>query len=291
MSGALKSKDGVDVVDFISQLISKISGVELGVKQKSMVEARLKKRMMDIGIDSYEKYLSYFHKNEKLETNELVSLLTTHYTYFFREFNHFEFLNKSALALLIEVARKRGDKKIRVWSAACSRGQEVYSLAMFFSYHLGQIAPDIDFEIIGTDIDEQSIKVAQKGVYHYQDLNEIPSNYLSNHWAREGGSDYVKAKSSLTSRCEFEVLNLINVENFRKTTKFDIIFCRNVFIYFSEDQIKNVSQYFLTRLLSTGYLFIGASESLNGLNLQVEIKGPSIYTHKKENSVFYKKVA
>jgi chemotaxis protein methyltransferase CheR len=210
-----------------------------------------------------------------------VSLVTTHHTYFFREFSHFEYLLNKALPVLIPIVRSRADKKIRIWSAACSRGQEAFSLAMYLDFHLKKLAPELEFEIYGTDVDPESVAIAKNAVYPRQELKEVPMTMLGDHWIRGTGeiAEFVKAKNSLRKYCNFETGNLFKLEPTSNTKSFDIIFCRNVFIYFNNDQIKQITAQLLKKLSPHGYLFLGISESISQLALPVRSLGPSVYTH------------
>jgi len=129
------------VVAEVSFIVSEMAGIQLGERQESMVENRLRTRMLKLNLPTFEDYLKFLKHNQETESQALLSLLTTHHTYFFREFSHFEHLLNHGLNSMIDKARARPDKTIRVWSAACSRGQEVYSLAMFFNFHLKHMAP------------------------------------------------------------------------------------------------------------------------------------------------------
>ena len=239
--------------------------------------------MVRLNIESGVEYLEYLNSKGTEEVTQLLSLITTHHTFFFREFAQFEFLIQGGLAKIVESARKKGKNKIRVWSAACSRGQEVYSLAMFLDYHLKILAPDFDFEVVGTDVDMESIKIAANGVYPFKELKSIPLNYLGFNWARGTGeiSEFSKVKKYLKSKCNFEMYNLVKPGISRYLNeKFDIIFCRNVFIYFNEKQIKECTRGLLEKLNDSGMFFVGISESLAHMGLTIEGIGPSIYCRK-----------
>lgn len=281
-----------ELVVKVSDIVGRISGNRLESKQYFMVETRLKKRMIDLGISTPADYTSYLNSNIHSETGRLISLLTTHHTFFFREFSHFEFLREK-LPELIDVARKRGDKTIRVWSAACSRGQEVYSVAMFLQYHLGQIAGDISFKILGTDIDQESVDYSINGVYHWKQIKEIPRIYIEGNWMRGTGdiSEFVKVKNELRSKCQFKRANLLTISNDIGNEKFDVIFCRNVFIYFEENQIRKIVQEQMKHLFERGFLFTGISESLMGLNMEVLTLAPSVYADKSYQKNVVKKDA
>lgn len=273
------------VIRQISEMVSKLAGIQLGAKQFPMVESRLRSRMVRLKIDSLDQYLTYLNNNTQEESLALLSLLTTHHTFFFREFNHFEYLLNRGLPIMIDRARQRGDKKIRIWCAAVSRGQEAYSLAMFMRFHLSAAAPDIDFEIWGTDVDPESVQWAQNGVYKSDDLKQAPAMYVEGNWVKGKGdvAGFSKAKDSIKSKCRFQTCNLLAADGFLAQKSFDLIFCRNVFIYFNTDQIKACTATFLKHLEPTGLLFLGVSETLNNVNLPVETCGPSIYKHQDLN--------
>ncbi len=278
-----ETKELIDsVVVKVSQIVSEMAGIQLGARQSSMVESRLRSRMIKLGISGFSIYLEYLDKHREEESQALLSLMTTHHTYFFREFAHFEHLISTGLPTLISVARARPDKQIRVWSSACSRGQEVYSLAMFLNVHLKVMAPDVTFKIWGTDIDPESVNFAKNGVYRNDEVQTSPAIYVGPHWIRGKGevAGFSKVKDVLRRQCEFSPLNLLDSDSFLKGKEFDIIFCRNVFIYFNQDQIKHITRTFAEHLNSSGFIYLGISESLNGLGLPLDLTGPSIYRHK-----------
>ncbi|MEK6623552.1 MAG: CheR family methyltransferase, partial [Bdellovibrionota bacterium] len=271
-------------IAFVSELVSKITGVQLGTHQTAMVSSRLLKHLLDLGLSDQE-YADFFSKNQKSETQALISLLTTHHSYFFREYSQFEYLESVTLPALIKIARQREDRTIRLWCAACSRGQEVYSLSMALNRFLAEKAPDLRYKIWGTDVDEKSVQLAQNGVYLKEEMKEIPMAYLGNHWAPGTGeiSHFVKAKKSIKEACSFSVLNLLEMSAKRLSQSFDIIFCRNVFIYFSSQQIEKVAGEFIKLLTPEGLLFVGISESLRSLGLPIQSLGPSIYANAKRS--------
>ncbi|PWU19333.1 MAG: hypothetical protein C5B49_05935 [Bdellovibrio sp.] len=262
----------------VCRAIEEMTGNILGEAQYPMVESRLKARMLKLHIRQGHDYLDYLRKNFVSEGEYLISLLTTHHTFFFREFMHFEFL-LAQLPQMIERARGRQDRRILVWSAACSYGHEVYSLAMFFHYHLKQLAPDVDFYIFGSDVDPHSVNLAQNGVFKYDELKSVPANYLGQNWARGTGdiSHYARISNELKKRCEFETYNLIKPGPLKANIRFDVILCRNVFIYFNQDQIIKAAQSLLGHLHDRGHLIVGISESLTYLPINIEYAGPSVY--------------
>lgn len=271
----------LELVQEISKLIHQRTGIQLGEKQVAMVESRLKRRSYEVGLTGLDDYVAFFAANRDTETEALISLLTTHHTFFFREFVQFEFLQQK-LPELVHSARSRGSKTLEVYSAACSRGQEVYSLAMFLDRHLKECAPDFDYKILGSDVDGASVEVAGNGVYRREEIKSAPLAYLGDHWARGTGeiSEFVKAKKSLRSHCEFAKVNLLDLGPLAKR-KFDVIFCRNVFIYFTPPQIKKIAHELLAHLHSGGLFFVGVSETLNSLDLALTAVGSSVYSARK----------
>lgn len=268
-----------DPIQHLSEIVQELTGVQLGPRSRTMVKSRLQKRILELKLRDEDHYWDYYKAHEAEEKAALVSLLTTHYTFFFREFAHFEHL-QAELPNLVKKARDRGDRKIRLWSAACSRGQEAYSLAMFLRYHLARIAPDVEFEIEGSDVDPHSVEIAGNGVYLRDELKSVPLIYQENCWGRGQGeiSSYVRAGKELRSRIRFRPGNLLDPRDPGFKTKWDLIFCRNVFIYFNPDQIRESSSHLLSSLHPHGFLYVGLSESLNGLKVDCEMRGPSIYS-------------
>ncbi len=283
----IESKEFVQsVVTEVSRIVSKLAGIQLGARQAPMVENRLRARMVRLDMPNFQSYLDYLKSHQESESQALLSLLTTHHTYFFREFSHFEYLLNKGLPRLVERALSRGDKVIRVWSAACSKGQEVYSLAMFLNFHIKQMAPGVDFEIWGTDIDPASVEHAKNGVFKAEELRQSPAMYMRDNWVRGTGAvqDFSKVKPHLKEKCHFTTANVLDPKSFVGAQKFDLIFCRNVFIYFNQDQIKTSSAHLLNALDPEGFLFLGVSESLTGLGLKAESTGPSVYQHPRDKT-------
>ncbi|MCB0361578.1 MAG: response regulator, partial [Bdellovibrionales bacterium] len=186
-------------------------------------------------------------------------------TFFFREYSHFEMLEKW-IELELPRLKSRFESfgtPLRIWSAASSRGQEVYSLAMFLQHCLFKKLK-IPFQIIGTDIDPTSIVYAKNGVYPISEVNTIPSVFLQGNWKRGTGkiSSFAAVRDHLKSNVQFEVLNLLEIEQWKNQSFFDVIFCRNVLIYFSEDKVRQIALSLARRLDENGLLVSGMSEPI-----------------------------
>lgn len=294
-SAARKSEITLEqVAGMISTIIAKQSGNVLEENQQSMVISRLKKRMLDLGGLTPSAYYGHFETNRKEETAHLISLLTTHHTFFFREFGHFQYILEQ-LPEIVARAKKGGRNKIRLFCAACSRGQEAYSLAMFMNVHLKQVDPSMSYEILATDIDSESVKYGQNGVYTYGELKSVPQMYISGNWQRgvKELRNFVRAKKEIKGQIKFDTLNLLELDTLPISQRFDIIMCRNVFIYFKDHDIKKICQGFKGHLYENGYLITGLSENLKKLELGVYTQCPSVYSFDKPiaNEVAVKQVS
>jgi len=278
-------KSNMSVIMSLAAEVSEASGVQLGEKQQDMVIQRLRRRMTLLGLKSEAEYINYYRNNRSEEFRELISLFTTHHTYFFREFKHFELLRQHTLPQLIPLVRKRADKTIHLWSAACSRGHEVYSLAIYLEQCLKELAPDLNLRLHGTDIDAISVEFAKNGVFTKKEVDTIPLAYQTGTFIRGRGeySDYTRVHQRLHERCSFDVANLVDAKTWPKQS-FDIIFCRNVFIYFTASDMEKIARNFQKKLSEGGYLFLGLTETLNGLDVNLKSAGPSVYTQNKEKS-------
>lgn len=279
----------MNVVVEISTVIGSITGNVFSEKQFPMVESRLKRRCSQLKLQSATEYRTYWKTHQKEENDVLVGLLTTHFTSFFREFVHFEWL-AGELPFLIEMAQKEGRKTLRFWSAACSKGHEVWSLCMFLDYELKRLKSTVDFVVYGSDIDDVSIEEAQNAVYHRRDIETAPRHFWEHNCVRGKGdiSEWYKIKTSLREKTKFFKMNLLSPD-LPLTEKFDVIFMRNVLIYFDKDNQIRICKTILSHLKEHGTLITGVSESLSGFVPDIKTCGPSIY--KKTTAPVAKPVA
>jgi chemotaxis protein methyltransferase CheR len=270
-----------DLVDDVCQSVHLLTGNILSEKQLPMVEARLKRRMAQLKLLTPLDYKTFWKSNEQDENGHLISLLTTHFTFFFREFSHFEWIQEE-LPRLVEEAKLEGRDTLKFWSAAASRGQEVWSLCMWLDFHLKKIDPHFKWSILGTDIDPVSIKEAQNGVYHRREIETAPRHLWQHLWVRGKGeiSDWYKIKEELRKKASFKVMNLLDI-NLPKEEKFDAIFCRNVFIYFDELNQKKIASRLMNHLTPYGVIVTGTSETLTPYALPLRGISPSIYRQEK----------
>ncbi len=289
MTVAISRQDVLRLADIVREE----TGNHVQEKNFSMLESRIRSHILKLGIDSIEQYWDHFKLNEKEERESLQSLMTTHYTFFFREFAHFEILENwiSEEIEKIKVRYEATKEPLRIWSAACSRGQEVYSLAMFLEANLLK-AHGIPYEILGTDIDPASIAHGENGVYPISEVNTIPQMYLSSNWKRGTGKvkEFAAIHPALKAKTKFEVLNFQELPSWKNQNQFDVIFCRNVFIYFSDENVKRISLELSKKLRDEGLFISGMSEPLRFPEWNLQAVGPSSYkktkiTQKIENKI------
>ncbi len=264
-----------ELIESIKTDFALASSNQLTDVHRHMILNAISKRRSVLNRMSESDYIDYYFKNKKAESDCFLSLLTIHHTFFFREYIHFQYIEKN-LKSIVDRARKQGRKKIKVWSAACSKGHEVYSLAMFLDEHLKIIAPDFDYEVHGTDIDEESVGFAKNAVYKNIEIEKSPIKYLQGRRLLGSGdiSDYSKVHQDIRKKCSFSTLNLVN-DSYHE--KYDIIFCRNVLIYFNKEDVHKTIEKLSPCLYEGGYLITGVSESIVGQDLPVVHLGPSVY--------------
>ena len=260
----LKEKEFTQFCD----LIFRIAGISMSPTKKSLVTSRLAKRLAHHGLASYGDYFNMITAaSGKAELQTAVDLLTTNETHFFREPKHFEFLRQQILH-----AVKTG-KSLRVWSAACSTGEEPYTIAML----LDEILGNAQWEVVASDLNTQVLAQARSGLYPIERMSEIPQYYLSNYCLKGTGSQEGKLLigRKLRERVQFIQHNL--TDSPPKLGQFDIIFLRNVLIYFNQDTKSKVVARLLPLLRSGGHFLVGHSETLHGVTTDLHLVQPAIY--------------
>jgi chemotaxis protein methyltransferase CheR len=249
-------------------MIYDIAGISMSPAKKPLVSGRLAKRVKHHNLNSYDAYFQLLMKNGgDGELQMAIDLLTTNETYFFREPKHFEFLRDRILP-----ERKPG-KPFRLWSAASSSGEEPYSIAMLLADVLG----DTPWEIIGSDISTRILERARSGLYAMERAEDIPKHYLSRFCLKGTGSQEGKflVAKELRNRIQYRQVNLN--ETLPKMGEFDVIFLRNVMIYFDMETKRQVVSRMIPLLNPGGHLIIGHSESLNGVTDELKVVMPSVY--------------
>jgi chemotaxis protein methyltransferase CheR len=264
-------------VDFekIRRLIYEKCGINLHEGKKELVSARLGKRLREGKFRSFAHY--YDHVVTEEGADELVRMIdsiSTNLTYFFREDSHFQKLT-AVLPHLLAASGNKSSPRLRIWSAACSTGEEPYSAAIKVRETMNGIP--VDVKILATDISTSVLKTAASGIYNAEKIKNIPPGLVKKYF--QGGSGkwegYYRVKNEIRELVQFKRFNLMQPPP--QGVYFDIIFCRNVMIYFDKQTQSALVNRLYDSLVSGGYLFIGHSESLTGLNHRLKYIEPSVY--------------
>ena len=258
---------------FVVSLVYERAGIRLHDGKRELVTARLQKRLRTLGLNSYRAYIEYLQADRSGE--EMVAFLdaiATNHTSFFREEQHFAFLTAHVLPGLLRAAGRTG---IEVWSAACSTGEEPYTLAITLADALEAGADG--FRILASDLSTKALAVAKTGTYKMERVKGIPLDVLRRHFERGMGAQQGLARVSapLRRRVEFAQLNLLEIRDLGR--RFDVIFCRNVMIYFDQAVQQRVVSMLEQHLRPGGFLFISHSESLNGISHRLRWVAPAVY--------------
>ena len=242
------------------ELIYRETGINMSDKKKKLIVARLSKRLRALRLSNFTDYYDYLNESPDAD-NEIVNLInrvTTNKTDFFREKHHFDFLNNELYPQMISQSRNTGMRKLRIWSAGCSSGEEPYTLAMVtLEAFKGERGWDI--KILATDLDTEILQKAITGAYPTQAIAPVPREYLTRYFNRSGESYVVN--DAVKSLVSFRRLNLMD-GSFPMKHPFDIIFCRNVIIYFDAQTKDTLLTKYHKHLKKDGHIFIGHSESL-----------------------------
>lgn len=251
-------------------MIFAVAGIHMPASKRTMVAGRLSKRLKALELGSYAEYWRYLKANAA-EKQTAVDLLTTNETYFFREPRHFEFLRDRILA------ERRRQGRFRLWSAACSSGEEAYTAAMVLADTLGASG----WEVLASDISTQVLEKARAGRYPLARTDRIPPECLKRHCLKGIGeaAGTLMVDPVLRSRVEFRQINLNT--RLPDVGEFDVIFLRNVMIYFNTETKQQIVARLQACLRPGGYLLIGHSETLNGFQNGLEAVAPSIYRKRK----------
>jgi len=247
-----------------------LTGISLSNHKKNMVYGRLARRLRRLNVASFNEYCDVIREKNSREHVEFVNAITTNLTSFFREGHHFEFLSTKLLPRLL--AEKRQEKRIRIWSAGCSTGEEPYSIAMTLKNFTGMSTWDV--KILATDLDSNVVEKARLGEYATERVETIPDN-CRRFIARNNVEDRVRVKDVIRDMITFKQLNLLH--EWPMKGRFDIIFCRNVVIYFDVETQKKLFERYANLLETTGNLFIGHSENLHNITSRFKSLGRTIY--------------
>lgn len=260
---------------YFSQLVMRETGIKLGPEKRDMLLLRLIRRLKAVQLPDFKSYIAYLRsKNGAQELIFLIDAVSTNKTDFFRESIHFDYIRDTILPRMIE---EDDSRSVSVWSAGCSSGEEPYTIAMvledYFSQHYGW-----QYRILASDVSTRMLAAAQKGIYTDKGALQVPLTYRKKYIMSGKGKfeGSVRIVPQLRAKLRFARVN------FRENVwpieeKFDIIFCRNVIIYFDLEMQKHMFRKFYDYLYPGGYMIIGSSETLKYINEEFVMVGPTIY--------------
>ncbi|RKZ92812.1 MAG: chemotaxis protein CheR [Candidatus Parabeggiatoa sp. nov. 1] len=258
--------------DLLRKLVNEHTGIRLSDHKQEMLYSRLSRRLRALNLTSFSRYYKLLKINGGEELVHFINAVTTNLTAFFREPHHFELLEQVLLPQLLE--KKPTTRRIRIWSAGCASGEEAYSIAMIVK----EVIPaDWDVKILATDLDSQVLTKAKLGVYEEGRIEGVPPGRL-HRWFKKGSGSAegrVQIIPELQQLITFKHLNLIGMWPMRGP--FDIIFCRNVVIYFDKSTQKILFERFANLLDNNAYLLIGHSENLFQLSTRFRLLQQTVY--------------
>jgi chemotaxis protein methyltransferase CheR len=258
----------------LSKFIYSQYGIKMPPEKKIMLQSRLQKRLRALTIYSFKEYIEYvFSSNNNEEIIHMMDVVSTNKTDFYREPAHFDFLRSNILPKLYD-----NRKSLKVWSAGCSSGPEVYTLAIEFS-EFANTHQGFDFSILGTDISTLMLKKAYAAIYPEEMVEIIPlelkKKYLLK--SKDRTKKLVRVNENLRRKVKFQRLNFMD-EQYGISEQFDIIFCRNVLIYFDRETQEKVINKLCNHLKMDGYFFLGHSESITNINVPLKQVKPTVYS-------------
>lgn len=257
----------------IQQLVSTHTGISLSDSKKEMVYSRLAKRVRSLNLRDFDSYCRLIEEgHDEKELIEFINSITTNLTSFFRENHHFEYLGKELLPRIMQQNRK--SRKIRIWSAGCSTGEEPYSIAIVAAE---TVPKDWDTKILATDLDSNVLNTATAGVYRQERVEALSTERLRRFFHKGSGANegFVRINPELKSLIRFKQLNLMN--EWPMKGPMDVIFCRNVVIYFDKSTQRVLFERYANLLKPDGHLFVGHSESLFNVTERFTLLGKTTY--------------
>jgi chemotaxis protein methyltransferase CheR len=258
----------------ICQLVREHSGIALSDSKRQMVYGRLVRRLRALRLPGFAEYLRLLECGEPLELEKFTNAITTNLTSFFRESHHFDYLSEELLPVIAPAAR--ASARLRIWSSACSTGEEPYSIAMVLR-EKQELLKGVDAKILATDLDSNVLATAEAGVYPAERLQQIAPSRLKEFFHEGSGfhQGSVKVSAALRQLITFKQLNLMH--DWPMRGPFDVIFCRNVVIYFDVETKRALFRRMARMQRPGAILFLGHSENLYRISDQYELIGRTVY--------------
>ncbi len=264
-----------DDFQFLQELIYKNTGIVIGDHKKEMIFRRLSKRMRALKMESLDDYCHVLRSDSKEEMSEFINAVTTNLTSFYRENHHFDYLKD----IFLQDFLASGNSRLRIWSSACSSGEEPYSIAMSLLDATGSRLDRLDAKILATDLDTQVLQTAKTGIYDASRIKDLKESDKKKWFSKLPGSEQYAISEKLKKFITFNKLNLLGPWPMKG--EFDVIFCRNVLIYFDKPTQEKLVDRFYNILLPGGVLMLGHSESVIKGNNKFDHFGKTIYVKRK----------
>ena len=260
----------------MSGLVYDKFGINLGEQKRSLIIGRLNKILKQYGFTTFKQYYDYIlNDSSGAALTTLIDRISTNHTYFFRENDHFDYFSNTAVPEMIRDLKKRNRREIRIWCAGCSSGEESYTLAMLLMEHLEKELKMWDIGILATDISTLALDKATAGVYSDENVSKLPNGPKNKYMIRQPDGSW-KVNDRVKSLVLYRKLNLMG-DSYPFKHQFQMIFCRNVMIYFDKPTRDSLVGRFHRYMENDGYLFIGHSETLGRNNALFNYISPALY--------------
>ncbi len=256
---------------YICKFVYDATGIVLDERKREMVYRRLMRRTRETRLGSFKEYLNFLDNNEQ-ELPNFINAITTNLTSFFRENHHFEFIKNTFIPALLESNQQH---RLRIWSAGCSTGEEAYSIAITLKEAMGNRLNSWDAKILATDLDSDVVATGKAGIYKADRIEDLDKSMMKRWFKKHPQNGLVKTADELGELITFKQLNLL--EPWPMKGPFDIIFCRNVVIYFDKPTQQTLFQHYYDMLRPGGYLIIGHSEGLGDMQVKFTAIGKTIF--------------
>ncbi len=259
----------------LSALVYKHAGIVLDDQKRSLIVNRLQKDVVAHGFSSFHEYYEKILEDKSGHMlSHLIDRISTNFTYFWRESDHFVYLKKVVLPEITKKLERKGSHDLRIWCAAASTGEEPYTIVMMLKEFLGFRAHEWKHDILATDISSTALEKARKGVYHKDSIEKLPRELRK--YFRQVSDDYVEVREEIRRQVLYRRFNLMNkVYPFKG--RFQVIFCRNVLIYFDPQTRAQLADRFYQVMEPGGYLFLGHTETMGRNNPHFRYVQPAVY--------------
>jgi chemotaxis protein methyltransferase CheR len=261
----------------LSEFIYNEYGIRMPPVKKIMLQSRLQKRLRELGITSFKEYVKYVFSKEGQDNEviHMIDVVSTNKTDFFREPIHFDFLANNVVPEFFE--SNQGRRSMKIWSAGCSSGEEPYTIAIILN-ECKEKYRSFDYTIFGTDISSRILNTAHDAIYKENRVEEIPLSYKRKYFlkSKDRTNPTVRVISELRNKTSYARLNFMD-NSYNINESFDVIFCRNVLIYFDREAQENVINKLCTKLKPGGYFFLGHSESITSMKVPLKQIKPTIF--------------